>query len=148
MPPHFGRQRLLFVKLWPERDRTAEMAEKHAVEHELERVFAIDGVRLAAPSIAAGLYIVATPIGNLGDVTLRALRTVAAADVIVCEDSRVTRVLLDRYGLSRSVMTYHERNAADQRPKLLAALAEGKSGLGVSIAAKACAAAFHCRRRR
>ena len=89
--------------------------------------FAIEGVRLPAPPLAAGLYIVATPIGNLGDVTLRALRTIAAADVVVCEDSRVTRVLLDRYGIARGVTTYHEHNAAEQRPKLLAALAEGKS---------------------
>jgi 16S rRNA (cytidine1402-2'-O)-methyltransferase len=70
---------------------------------------------------------VATPIGNLGDVTLRALRTLAASDVVACEDTRVTRVLLDRYGIARPLTTYHEHNAAEQRPKLLAALAEGKS---------------------
>jgi len=89
--------------------------------------FAIEGVRAPAPPLAAGLYIVATPIGNLGDVTLRALRTIAAADLLACEDSRVSRVLLDRYGIARGVTTYHEHNAAEQRPKLLAALAEGKS---------------------
>jgi 16S rRNA (cytidine1402-2'-O)-methyltransferase len=89
--------------------------------------FAIEGVRAPAPPLAAGLYIVATPIGNLGDVTLRALRTIAAADLLACEDSRVSRVLLDRYGIARGLTTYHEHNAAEQRPRLLAALAEGRS---------------------
>jgi 16S rRNA (cytidine1402-2'-O)-methyltransferase len=110
------------------------MAEKQNSEREAERVFAIDGARLPASPIAAGLYIVATPIGNLGDVTIRALRTLAAADVVACEDSRVTRVLLDRYGITHSLTTYHEHNAAEQRPKLLAALAGGKSVALVSDA--------------
>ena len=110
------------------------MAEKHEAEGDAARVFAIDGARLPAPPIAAGLYIVATPIGNLGDVTIRALRTLAAADIVACEDSRVTRVLLDRYGITHALTTYHEHNAAEQRPKLLAALAEGKSVALVSDA--------------
>jgi len=92
-----------------------------------QRAFAIDGMRFAAAPAESGLHVVATPIGNLGDVTIRALRTLAGADVIACEDSRVTRVLLDRYGISRPLTTYHEHNAAEQRPRLLAALAEGKS---------------------
>jgi 16S rRNA (cytidine1402-2'-O)-methyltransferase len=89
--------------------------------------FAIEGQSFAAPPLAPGLHVVATPIGNLADVTLRALRTLAAADIVACEDTRVTRVLLDRYGIARSLFTYHEHNAAEQRPKLLAALAEGRS---------------------
>ncbi len=89
--------------------------------------FAIEGQAFPAPPLAPGLYVVATPIGNLGDVTLRALRTLAAADMLACEDSRVTRVLLDRYSIARSLVTYHEHNAAEQRPKLLAALEDGKS---------------------
>jgi 16S rRNA (cytidine1402-2'-O)-methyltransferase len=103
------------------------MAEKGNAPQERERSFAVEGVRLPAAPVAAGLHIVATPIGNLGDVTLRALRTLAASDVVACEDTRVTRVLLDRYGIARPLTTYHEHNAAEQRPKLLAALAEGKS---------------------
>jgi 16S rRNA (cytidine1402-2'-O)-methyltransferase len=110
------------------------MAEKHEAESDAARVFAIDGARLSAPPIATGLYIVATPIGNLGDVTIRALRTLAAADIVACEDSRVTRVLLDRYGIAHRLATYHEHNAAEQRPRLLAALAEGKSVALVSDA--------------
>jgi 16S rRNA (cytidine1402-2'-O)-methyltransferase len=89
--------------------------------------FAIEGQSFAAPPLAPGLHVVATPIGNLADVTLRALRTLAAADIVACEDTRVTRILLDRYGIGRSLFTYHEHNAAEQRPKLLAALAEGRS---------------------
>lgn len=89
--------------------------------------FAIEGQTFPAPRLAPGLYVVATPIGNLGDVTLRALRTLAAADMLACEDTRVTRVLLDRYSIGRPLVTYHEHNAAQQRPKLLDALAEGKS---------------------
>ena len=96
--------------------------------------FAIEGQAFAAPALAAGLHIVATPIGNLGDVTLRALRTLAAADIVACEDTRVTRVLLERYAIGRGLFTYHEHNAAEQRPKLLAALAEGKSVALVSDA--------------
>ena len=69
---------------------------------------------------------VATPIGHLGDITLRALQTLAAADLIVCEDTRVTRILAERYGLGAPLLAYHEHNAARQRPRILAALAEGK----------------------
>ena len=61
----------------------------------------------------------ATPIGNLGDITLRALATLAAADLIACEDTRVTRKLLDRYAIATPLTPYHEHNAATARPKLL-----------------------------
>jgi len=96
--------------------------------------FFIEGTRVAARPIAPGLHVVATPIGNLGDVTLRALATLAAADMIACEDTRVTRVLLDRYGIATPLLPYHEHNAAEQRPKLIAALAEGKAVALVSDA--------------
>src|SRR5256885_3114609 len=75
------------------------------------------------PRPAPGLYVAATPIGNLRDITTRALETLAAADVIACEDSRVTRRLLDHYGISAPLTPYHEHNAAAARPKLLARLA-------------------------
>ena len=64
-----------------------------------------------------GLYVVATPIGNLGDITLRALSTLAAADMIACEDTRVTRVLHGRYGIATRLIAYHEHNAAGAAPE-------------------------------
>jgi 16S rRNA (cytidine1402-2'-O)-methyltransferase len=68
---------------------------------------------------------VATPIGNLGDITLRALATLAAADVIACEDTRVSARLLERYGIHVPLTPYHDHNAATARPRLLARLGEG-----------------------
>ena len=80
-----------------------------------------------APQLAPGLYPVATPIGNLRDITIRALETLAAADVLACEDTRVTRVLLSRYGITRKTYPYHEHNADEIGEKLIAALKDGKS---------------------
>jgi 16S rRNA (cytidine1402-2'-O)-methyltransferase len=77
---------------------------------------------------------VATPIGNLGDISLRALETLAAADVIACEDSRVTRKLIEHYGIATQLTPYHEHNAAQARPRLLARLADGQSVALVSDA--------------
>src|SRR6476469_3402229 len=78
-----------------------------------------------ARKAAPGLYIVATPIGNLGDITLRALEILAGVDVIACEDTRVSRKLTDHYGIMTPLTPYHEHNAEKVRPKLLARLAEG-----------------------
>ncbi|WP_394691874.1 16S rRNA (cytidine(1402)-2'-O)-methyltransferase [Hoeflea sp.] len=82
---------------------------------------------IAARPLAAGLYLVATPIGNLGDITLRALETLAGADIIACEDTRVSRVLLDRFGIANRPYAYHEHNAERVGPKLMQALEAGKS---------------------
>ncbi len=92
-----------------------------------ERFFTIDGHRIAARSLAPALYVVATPIGNLGDISIRALATLAAADVIACEDTRVSAVLLRHYGIQTPLIAYHDHNAARQRPRLLADLAAGKA---------------------
>lgn len=72
-----------------------------------------------------GLHVVATPIGNLGDITLRALAALAGADLIACEDTRVTRRLLDRYAIRTPLTPYHDHNAAKARPMLLDRLAAG-----------------------
>ncbi|MBL8589363.1 MAG: 16S rRNA (cytidine(1402)-2'-O)-methyltransferase [Methylobacteriaceae bacterium] len=91
-----------------------------------ERAFTIAGARIPAAPIAPGLHVVATPIGHLGDVTLRALATLAAADLVVAEDTRVTKTLLAHYGVATPLVAYHEHNAAQMRPQLLARLARGE----------------------
>src|SRR5262249_14423682 len=98
------------------------------------RRYALAGQSLQAPSLPGGLYVVATPIGHLGDITLRALEVLAAADVIACEDTRVTRRLTDRYGIATRLTPYHDHNAAAARPKLLARLAAGEARALVSDA--------------
>lgn len=92
---------------------------------ERSREFHLAGTRLVAPKLAEGLYLVATPIGNLGDITLRALQTLASADLIACEDTRVSRKLMDHYGIETALTPYHEHNAATARPKLLARITDG-----------------------
>ena len=87
------------------------------------RHYTVGGASLEAPPVPFGLYLVATPIGNLCDVSLRALDVLAAADVIACEDTRVTRKLTAHYGLATPLTPYHEHNATEARPKLLARLA-------------------------
>lgn len=90
--------------------------------------------RLLAQPLAAGLHLVATPIGHLGDITLRALTILATADHIYCEDTRQTHKLLERYGLQRPLRPYHEHNAEAERPRILEALAHGRSVALVSDA--------------
>ncbi|MGA3203169.1 MAG: 16S rRNA (cytidine(1402)-2'-O)-methyltransferase [Bryobacteraceae bacterium] len=73
------------------------------------------------------LYIVATPIGNLEDITLRALRILREADLIACEDTRQTRKLLDHYGISKPVTSYHDHNEAVRTAELIERLERGES---------------------
>jgi 16S rRNA (cytidine1402-2'-O)-methyltransferase len=91
------------------------------------RTFSVNGQVLTAPKPVSGLYLVATPIGNLGDITLRALETLAGVDIIACEDTRITRRLTERYGITGQLKPYHEHNAALARPKILERLAQGAS---------------------
>jgi 16S rRNA (cytidine1402-2'-O)-methyltransferase len=86
------------------------------------------------PPLAPGLYLVATPIGNLEDITLRALRVLRSVDRIACEDTRQTGKLLDRYGIATPLTPYHDHNAATARPKILARLAAGEAVALVSDA--------------
>jgi 16S rRNA (cytidine1402-2'-O)-methyltransferase len=83
------------------------------------------GLRAEAEPLAPGLHVVATPIGNLGDISFRAVATLAAADTIIAEDTRVTKTLLAHYGISTPLVTYHEHTAAVMRPHLLARLKAG-----------------------
>jgi len=80
--------------------------------------------------LPAGLYFVATPIGTARDITLRALDTLASADVIAAEDTRSMRRLLDIHGISlgnRPLLAYHDHNGAQARPKLLGFIEQGKA---------------------
>lgn len=98
------------------------------------RTFSVGGHVLAAPRLVPGLYLVATPIGNLADITLRALETLAGADLIACEDTRITHRLTERYAIPAQLTPYHEHNAAAARPKILEKLAQGASVALVSDA--------------
>ncbi|WP_394888921.1 16S rRNA (cytidine(1402)-2'-O)-methyltransferase [Mesorhizobium sp. AaZ16] len=101
---------------------------------EKSRAFVVGQAEIVARPLEPALYLVATPIGNLGDITLRALETLAGADILACEDTRVTRVLLDRYGIRQRPTPYHEHNAGEAGPRLIAALEAGKSVALVSDA--------------
>jgi 16S rRNA (cytidine1402-2'-O)-methyltransferase len=103
-------------------------------EDGMVRSFVIADQPIQGSRLAPGLYLVATPIGNLGDVTLRALQALAGADLIACEDTRVTRKLLDRYAIATPLTPYHDHNAAQARPGLLRRLAEGAAVALVSDA--------------
>jgi 16S rRNA (cytidine1402-2'-O)-methyltransferase len=116
------------MKLRPSPARPASEADKP------RRSYVLAGREVAAPELPPGLYIAATPIGNLGDITLRALEALAGADMIACEDTRVTRKLTDRYGIETPLTPYHDHNAAEARPKILARLAAGEAVVLVSDA--------------
>jgi 16S rRNA (cytidine1402-2'-O)-methyltransferase len=75
----------------------------------------------------AGLYVIATPIGNLGDITLRALMTLAGVDAVYCEDTRVTGGLLNRYGIAKPLIACHDHNEASRVDEVLARLSGGEA---------------------
>ncbi len=107
-----------------EEGRGGASANRGAPSH---RTFSAFGTEVAAALIAPGLHVVATPIGNLGDITLRALAVLAAADAVLAEDTRVSRVLLDHYAIDTPLVPYHEHNAAAMRPQILARLGRGET---------------------
>lgn len=88
--------------------------------------FHVAGQRFEAPALAAGLYVVATPIGNLKDITLRALETLAAADVVLCEDTRHSATLLEQYGIRTPRQALHEHNERERVSDILRQLADGR----------------------
>lgn len=81
----------------------------------------------SSPGLSGTLFIVATPIGHLADMTYRAVEVLKQVDAVACEDTRTSAVLLNHYGIGTRRIAYHEHNGEAQRPKLLAMLAEGKS---------------------
>lgn len=92
---------------------------KRAVAQELEQ-------HLAQP-LGGGLYLVATPIGNLGDMSLRAIAVLARAEWVYCEDTRVSQTLFARFGINRKLRSYHEHSPDAVRDEILAALSAGSS---------------------
>lgn len=84
------------------------------------------------------LYIVGTPIGNLGDITYRAVETLSAVDLIACEDTRHTRVLLDRYSIKKPLVSYYKQKEREATEKILCTLQEGKSVALVTDAGTPC----------
>lgn len=86
------------------------------------------------PDLESGLYIVATAIGNAGDITLRAIETLKRVDIVACEDTRITGRFLKRHGVDAALMPYHEHNAARARPGLLRRLGRGEAVALVSDA--------------
>ena len=89
---------------------------------------------MSVTQLSGTLYIIATPIGNLEDITARAVRILAEVDLIACEDTRQTRKLLDRYGISKPLVSYHEHNEQPRSADLLRDLEAGKSVALVSDA--------------
>ena len=100
--------------------------------------YIIGAHRYDAEPLAPGLYVVATPIGNLGDMTVRALATLAAAETVLCEDTRTSGKLMERFSIKTRLAPYHEHNAQKVRPEILARLQQGASIAmrGVSSARK------------
>ncbi len=96
-----------------------------AEEGQRDRRYVVAGTVLDAPPLAPGLYVVATPIGNLRDITLRALETLAAADAVYCEDTRTSATLLNHYGIRAPRRPLHEHNERQQVGALVAALQAG-----------------------
>jgi 16S rRNA (cytidine1402-2'-O)-methyltransferase len=101
------------------------MGEHHDAPATAGYTYTAFGLRAEAEKIAPGLHLVATPIGNLKDISFRALSTLAAADAVIAEDTRVTKTLLAHYGISTPLVAYHEHNARVIRPHLLARLESG-----------------------
>src|SRR4051794_33057412 len=109
------------------RAKAASINRTEGVSGTCERTFSVGGHVMSAARAVPGLHLVATPIGNLGDITLRALETLAGVDIIACEDTRITRRLTDRYAISAQLKPYHEHNAELARPKILEKLSQGAS---------------------
>lgn len=91
----------------------------------VSKQYFIAGTSFDAPALEPGLYVVATPIGNLRDITLRALETLAAADLILCEDTRTSARLLDHYGIKAKKLAFHDHNERQKADDIAARIAGG-----------------------
>ncbi len=111
----------------PDRGRDAPASDTDDPAARIGAALAEQAAREMAEPLASGLYVVATPIGNLGDMTVRAVTTLARADAILCEDTRVSRTLLARYAIERPLRAFHEHNEDAELARVLAELAEGRA---------------------
>ena len=102
-------------------------SEKKATQSGAEQPISGNVALVKETTLENALYIVSTPIGNLRDITLRALDVLARCDVLLCEDKRVTQKLLNAYTIKSRMMVYHDHNAEKQRPKILDVLQKGQS---------------------
>jgi 16S rRNA (cytidine1402-2'-O)-methyltransferase len=91
-----------------------------------EKTYHIGAQAFTATTLEAGLYLVPTPIGNLGDMTLRSLNALAVADVIYCEDTRVTPRLLERFAIKTKLKPYHDHNSDGAGASIIAAIQAGQ----------------------
>ena len=101
---------------------------------DLPKAWFLGSARFDAPPLAPGLYVVATPIGNLRDITIRALETLAAADLVLCEDTRHSATLLDHYGIRAEKRSLHEHNERQRADEIVAAIGAGKAVAQISDA--------------
>lgn len=106
-------------------DTTPRSAED--ASERLKRAVVAELDLLCARRLEPGLYLVATPIGHLGDATLRALSTLLLADAVYCEDTRVSQTLTSRFGITRRLSTYHEHSATALRSEIVDQIAAGRS---------------------
>lgn len=91
-----------------------------------DKTYHIGAQAVAATSVEPGLYLVSTPVGNLGDMTLRSLNVLAVADVIYCEDTRVTPRVLERFGIRNKLKPYHDHNSDGAGAAILSAIRTGQ----------------------
>jgi len=114
--------------------KLSEKPSKAAAEGVHDGNYTHTGSKQEVPPLRAGLYVVATPIGNAADISLRALDVLAHADRVICEDTRVTGKLLKMHGIAAHLTAYHDHNAARVRPQLIDEMRAGKSIAQVSDA--------------
>lgn len=107
-------------------DKNSQRPDENAGNRLIAAATATLSAELAKP-LVAGLYLVSTPIGNLGDISLRALATLARVDMVFCEDTRHSRKLLSHFGISAETQAYHEHNADKERPRIVARIRAGHS---------------------
>ena len=107
-------------------DNTTDSIISNTISH-AQNAQSQNRLEIQSGALESGLYLVATPIGNLRDMTLRALDILSSADLVLAEDTRRARILLNAYGIKASVSAYHDHNVAKKLPSVIKDIGEGKS---------------------